>query len=283
VDSTENLKYIKSYYDGNQWTYERYSSLDELMITDTQFSDWLVFVHGDGKTFQGAVETASIIQNLHQVNVLLFSWPSFNSELNPIKNFKNSMHNVELGKNDFYKLISEISILKKTSADLFAGQNFTLFFHSLGNYYLEQFGNDTVNPRIAETIFDNLIINSAAVNAEKHHQWVEKLIIQKRIYINSNGGDLNLAGLNLLTKQGVQLGEMPVMPLAENANYINFTTAVGVHLPPGPSHSYYYSKITDESENIKNFYRTLFHGNEIDFSNGLFVKKDEYPGYSISF
>ena len=152
----------------------------------------------------------------------------------------------------------------------------------MGNYFAERFGSDTIHAKMDRPVFDNLVINSAAVGAKGHNIWVEKLSIQKRVYITSNGGDLNLAGFNLITRFGVQLGEMPVAPLAKNANYVNFTSAVGFR-GPGPSHSYYYSKITDESQNIRLFYYNLFHGRDIDFSNGLFALLKDYPGYSISF
>ena len=282
VDTTHQLKYFKSYFDGNEWTHEQFNSLAELMNSENEYRDWLVFVHGFGKTFQTAVVTTSEIQDLHQVNILMFSWPAIDPDISMFKNLKTAMKNIESGDRDFRKLVNEIAFLRETSDPSVANQNVSMIFHSMGNYFVERFGSDTINNKIDKPVFDNLVINSAAVGAKGHNIWVENLSIQKRIYINSNGGDLNLAGFNLITRFGVQLGEMPVAPLAKNANYVNFTSAVGLR-GPGPSHSYYYSKITDESQNIRLFYYNLFHGRDIDFSNGLFALLKDYPGYSIYF
>lgn len=52
--------------------------------------DWLLFVHGDSKTFEQAVMRGYDIQHLHKINVIVFSWPTKDPDYNGIKNFKNS-------------------------------------------------------------------------------------------------------------------------------------------------------------------------------------------------
>lgn len=283
IDTLNELKYFRAYFDGQFWSYEQFHSLNELMGDENEYQDYLFFVHGLGRTYQGAIDNSYEIWKLYDINVIVFSWPSLDPDASVFKNFKIAMQNIEDGQSDFIEVISELNTFRKENFERFENQKLSLFCHSMANSYLELYGKLDDSIKLNEKIFDNLIINSAAVGAEGHNGWVEKMDIQSRIYINSNGGDLNLAGLNMFTRLGMQLGEAPLAPLADNANYINFTDAVGVKLPPGPSHSYYYSKITEESENIRNFYNTLFHGREIDFQNGLFVRNDEYPGYSISF
>lgn len=48
-------------------------------------TDWLLFIHGDSKTYEQAVMRGFDIQYLHNVNVIVFSWPSKNPDINGLK------------------------------------------------------------------------------------------------------------------------------------------------------------------------------------------------------
>ena len=139
--------------------------------------------------------------------------------------------------------------------------------HSLGNYYLEQAVKEDMLGGIDSNLFDNIIINAAAVEQENHAAWVEKLNLSQRIYIISNAKDFNLRGARLFTKSGKQLGGPVEKPLAGNAVYINFTEAVGFKVPTWVSHTYFVGEMPGKSKNIREFYRTIFHGQEADLLN----------------
>ncbi|MCU0371549.1 MAG: hypothetical protein MUC31_09045 [Bacteroidales bacterium] len=70
-----------------------------------------------------------------------------------------------------------------------------LFMHSLANYLLELSLANGQLSGIHEDLFDNLILNAPAVASKNHHEWIEKLDMQKRAYICYNDIDFNLAGL----------------------------------------------------------------------------------------
>ena len=83
---------------------------DFLRETSLIDNDWLLFVHGDSKTFEQAVMRGYDIQHLHNINVIVYSWPTKDPEYNGIKNFKNSKQNVILSMDHFETLLLILKI-----------------------------------------------------------------------------------------------------------------------------------------------------------------------------
>lgn len=247
-------------------------------------SDWLLFVHGDGKTYHQSVKRGFNIQNYHKINVIVFSWPSRDPELDGLKNLNNSKRNVLKSMNHFNELLAFMDSFKKMNKVFNGNAKLSLLLHSLGNVYLESFAKQPATERKFNVIFDNIIINSAAVNQKKHNEWVTKIKFQKRIYITNNKFDFNLKGLHIFSKDGNQLGEKAKGPIADNAHYINFSKAVGFRFPTGLTHTYFIGNVPDESQNIRKFYFDVFHGYQIDLSNETqFKKRNHRVGYHIIF
>jgi len=159
-----------------------------------------------------------------------------------------------------------------------------MFLHSLGNYYLENLVIQTKSLCGPPAVFDNLVLNAAAVNQEQHNEWVEKLNFQHRIYITSNVSDFNLKGARIFTKDGKQLGEKIKPPLAETAIYVNFTKAVGFRFPTGTTHTYFIGEVPDKSMNIRQFYKDIMHGLEPDLQDAqMFKTRSDGLGHDIIF
>lgn len=244
--------------------------------------DWLLFIHGDSKTYEQAVMRAFDIQYLHGINVMVFCWPSKDPDLGGVKNFKNSRQNLIISLDHFRELLCQINGFKNNNPDFYTDRHLSLFIHSLGNSFLENMIKQGLVPDNTERLFDNIIINAAAVNQDGHSSWVEKLNIQKRIYITSNKQDFNLKGVRIFTSDGKQLGEKVKHPLAGNANYIQFTRAVGFRFPTGSTHTYFIGKMADKSMNIRRFYTQLFHGMPVDFNDQeVFRKNSKELGFDI--
>lgn len=267
-----------------QWSYQFENTFHSIFDQEFDYNDWLVFIHGDSKTLQTAIDRAKEIQKLHKVNVLIYSWPSKDPEVSPFKNFRISYANVEATSPYFKDFLVMIDDLKKEENNPFRGENISLFLHSLGNYYLERMVADNLHKGLDENLFDNLIINAAAVEEKGHKEWVEQLNFSQRIYINSNDDDFSLTGLRVISPLGRQLGEGPRSDYAENAVYVNFTEAVGFPGSMGPSHSYYFASITEKSMNIKEYYTGIFHGYEAQLHNDqLFAYMSKQNSFSIIF
>lgn len=252
-------KYLQANLQGEQWFFSEKSNLNSLMDVEPKYDDWLIFVHGDSKTLQSAVQRAFDIQEIHKVNILVYAWPSKDEEVGAIKNFKNSYENVESSAYMFKDFLVEMEDLKNENWN--ENQKLSLFFHSLGNYYIERLVLDGYAANFENAFIENLIINAAAVQQEGHSNWVEKIKFSDRIFINSNDDDLSLSGLRVLTRLGRQLGESAEPPLASNAVYVDFTDIVGFP-GMGPSHSYYFAEKTMKIEQVKKYYSTIFHGME---------------------
>jgi hypothetical protein len=250
----------------------------------TKTSDWLLFVHGDGKTYKESVQRGFDIQNTYNVNVIVFSWPSEVPDINGLKNIKNSEKNVSKSVGHFNQMLSFMQDFRESNNAFRENANLSMLLHSLGNLHIMKLVDSTNSERIYDTIFENVIMNSAAVNRENHEDWVEKINFQKRIYITNNHYDFSLKGLHLYTKHGNQLGEEFSAPTAKNANYVHFTEAVGFRTPTSNTHTYFIGAITKESQNIRGFYYDVFHGIDIDFSDeSRFVKRKEWKGFDIIF
>jgi len=277
--------YFTAYDAKGAWSFTREESIGSMLKNDFEFNDWLVFVHGDSKTLLDAVKRAEEIKDLHHVNVLVYSWPSKDPELSPIANFKKSYNNVEHGTAYFKDFLVQLNELKIVGNNPLSAEKMTLFLHSLGNYFMKQLVAENLQVSLDESLFNNLILNAAAVEEKDHHLWVEQLNFSVRTYINSNDDDISLTGLRMLTSLGLQLGEKPKEPFAKNAIYVNFTDAVGFPGSMGPSHSYYFSTITEKSKNIKEYYTSIFHGEAAQLENTkLFAQiPPNQQSYTIKF
>jgi hypothetical protein len=267
VDTAQSLKFLKISFENDEWNGVGYEDFDDLLDNQAPYHDWAVWVHGDGQSFLLSMKRAIEIQYLHKVNLIVFSWPTKAAGKGPVGNFKNSLVNAGLTVPHLGEMCRILQDYRDLDDNRMTNENLSIFFHSLGNYLLKLTIEAGGFQEIRTGLFDNLVINSAATDSEGHHQWIEKLNLQKRIYTIYNGGDKNLRGLRVLTSYGMQLGEYPLPPHARNAIYVDFSMAVGRKYSAGASHSFYYAKVTDLSQNIRQFYMDIFHGREIDLDN----------------
>lgn len=244
--------------------------------------DWVVFVHGDAKTLDQSVKRGIAIQEEYDINVLIFSWPSKDPSLGGVRNFKRSRSHVGESLGHFMQMLDFVQAFKDVNSSFQNDQKISLLFHSLGNLYMESMVENDLQLGLQDDLFDNLILNAAAVNEERHNEWVEKLDIQDRIYITSNKHDFNLKGLRIFTSDGKQLGEVTQETLASNAHYVHFDKSIGFRIKTGQSHTYFVGEIPKTNPKIKSFYSTLFHGEEANFSDSeVFDVREDKLGYEM--
>lgn len=229
-------------------------------ISGIKTRDWVLFVHGDSKTFEEATIRGLNIQNLYDVNVIVFAWPSKDIHLHGLRNYFTSYENVPKSLNHFYSVLKTVSQWRSDSTKFLAGDHVSLFLHSLGNYYLYYMGNKKIGKDTLDFKFDNIIINAAAVDQSNHADWVEQLNFQKRIFITSNKHDFNLNGLKFFTSHGSQLGQRVKRPYANNAIYLNFNRPVGFRIPTGYTHTYFIGKVPQKKKNVHQLYYEMLHG-----------------------
>jgi len=121
-----------------------------------------------------------------------------------------------------------------------------------------------------EKIFDNIIMNAAAVRSKEHGEVISQVRIQDRLYVVSNQNDRVLRGAHLLTS-GKMLGNEPMLPLSPNATYVDFS------LVAGSEHTYFvgYHQFEYDLPAFRHFYYGAFHGEDVDLSDESMFTLDE--------
>lgn len=271
-------------------TFHRYDSIEYQLIDSNKLlseminrqSHWLYFVHGAGKNFEKAVWSGFDIQHFQKVNVVVYSWPSSNPNLKAFQDVKNSLSNMQLSTQHFGQSLQTMQAYRNHLTQNNDTLHLSLFLHSMGNMFLKQMIERNELSGFTPNLFDNIIINAAAVDETGHKTWVEKLKFQRNIFIMSNEGDVILKGLRLITKQGMQLGEKVFSQKAGNAIYIDFDKAVGMRMPPGISHTYFMAESAEKSPEIRDFYHSLFNGYEASLNDSVqFLLKTDGQSYQF--
>ena len=125
--------------------------------------------------------------------------------------------------NNFILMMSNLHSARD-SAIIPEGSKVSLMMHSLGNFFLFRYINQHSH-ECNSVVFDNIIINSAAVSTKGHASVLDKLAIQERIYVISNKNDRTLIGAQLISLSKM-LGINPRPVLSQKAIYLDFTPYV---------------------------------------------------------
>lgn len=263
------VSYLIAACDGQQWQFSFVNDFTEGMKEINDGRDILLFVEGHGKTLPMALNRAYQLQIRYNMAIVVFDWPSKNN------NFNNSLARVRRCGDNFYNLLLQISAYRIQSMQ--EGQHFSMLAHSLGNYFLSNLIICGDGQYLKEPIFDNIVMNAAAIRTKGHGTILSQLHMQKRLYVTSNKNDWVLRGAHLLMA-GKMLGNFAQFPLADNTEYVNFTHTAG------KEHSYYYGYHKFEHDNpaFFYFYNTVLHGHEVDLQNtDFFSLRNTGDGYDI--
>lgn len=280
IDEDDPLKIYQFRYISDSARCNRLESLTDLVKVTEDKDELLLYVHGHYKSFTDAASSGMKIQDLYDVAVISYSWPAMMNRSPGAKNYLFSKENVEAGTAAFRELLGLIRDLRAARSLSGKEVHISLCLHSLGNYFLERMVKDSLLSGLPEELFENIVINAAAVDQEGHSEWIDKLNIQKRIYITTNEKDFNLAGVKSFTDSGVQLGRRPEPPHSEKAFYIDFTDAVGFRFPTGATHNYFTGKMALKNRKIHQFFEDLFHGRALNLGDGsVFREKGDGMGY----
>lgn len=264
LDTTHTLHYFNIYFNHNRWTCVKRESLEEAYKSAIKSNDIVVYGEGMGKTFPSNIDRATRFTRLYNVTTIMFDWPTFRPYLNGGKNYKTARHeSVEVSK-CLANVFVDLDRLRSSGATGYV--KMSLVLHSLGNRLLK----DVVQHHFINVngkLFDNIILNAACVKTFLHRNWVQKLNIQREIYITKNNHDrtLLLAGIADLRKQ---LGRHSGWLKANNAVYLNFSQVL-VH-----DHNYFLMHyVFKENPQLKTVYDDIFHGRNPSFDDHKTFKK----------
>lgn len=265
VSEFRKVSYLLAACDGEKWIMQKLDSFTAGMKAIDNGRDILLFVHGHGKSLPAVLTRGHQVADKYDVSMILFDWPSFNS------NFNKSLSRVRRCGENYYNLLLQLQEYRST--DLDAGQHLSMLLHSLGNYFLTHLVVNGNNQYIRGEIFDNVIMNSAAVRSKEHGEVISQIKMQNQLYVVYNKNDRVLRGAHLLTS-GKMLGNVVMEPLASGATYIDFTDVAG------SQHTYFagYHDFEFEHPAFEQVFYTAFHGGKVDLSNpDLFSRQGDLP------
>ncbi len=225
-------------------------------IREWDQSDILFYIHGYGKEFGQVYERVIAIQETFDLTVVFFYWP-YKTQKGKRSTLIQSHRNIEKSMPAFKNFIELAHEIKKSNTDI----KETLMAHSLGNYFLKLYASEGWNES-EEIIFENVVLNSAAVDDKKHGMWLSELNFQKRTYVLFNKHDFLLKGLQLFTRAKRQLGCKTRRFKIPTVNYIDLSETIGFRFPVRNTHSYFTGEILDKHLSVKHMYFKILRGDE---------------------
>jgi hypothetical protein len=243
------VSYFLAYCKNERWHLKKIDNLQEGLKTFRSEKDILLFVHGHGKDFTSSLSRSYQVKHRYSANTIVFDWPSYNN------NFNKSLSRVRRCGENFHNLLLQLETYRKVSPN---EQKMSIMAHSLGNYFLTHMVVNGNNQYMNEPFIDNVIMNAAAVKSKGHNEVLEQIEFAKRLYVLTNESDRVLRGAHLLMS-GKMLGNVSILPIANNAEYIYFD------LVAGKQHTYFagYHEFEYSNSTIFIIYNTLIHGNKL--------------------
>lgn len=205
----------------------------DLVNSDANSRPWLLFLHGNNQTLEKNLIKARKIQDLYQVNLVIYSWPSksFDDDVEKyliaagvvalfpggwmltkhlakkglkrkIKQYKNARTNAKLTAQHFIKALSFLN--QQLIAPLQdRGIAFNMITHSLGHKVLKD--AITKDPSCFKgTVFNNCTLHQADEAYPNHPAWATKLPVAstENVTITNNDKDIVLFLSGLLNNGG---------------------------------------------------------------------------------
>lgn len=257
-DTSHALHYFTLYFKGSSWVCVPRQDLEEALQSATHRENAVVYAEGFGKTFPGNVDRATRFARAYNVTTILFDWSTYNPAYHRLRNFHKVNRSSVSAARCFAAFISDLDKFRHRHAPEFA--HVSMILHSMGNLLMmHAIKNNYIT--VKDTVLDDLVLNAACVPQRHHKQWVEKINIQKHLYITRNNHDKTLNGAKLISFHR-QLGERSRGPYAGNAVYINFSNELELE------HNYFlYTGVLKQHPEVKKIYEAIFAGKEPVFSD----------------
>lgn len=264
-DKNMTVHYFNIYFNGNKWICVPMKNLAECLAGKNNLNG-VAYVEGFGRTFLTAIDRATLFTRQYDCQIIMFDWPTYRPELKAGKNYKLTVKESAIIAPYFAQFLDTLNGYKTESPSAFKA--LSLVMHSMGNLLMmHAVKNDQLH--IRDTLFSSIVMNSSCVPQRKHKVWVEKIKIQKHLFITYNNKDRTLNGAKLISGFKRQLGERPRKPYANNALYVDFSRVLE------REHNYFlYPSVLNRFPYIKSLYRTILLGVEPDFNDeNRYIKK----------
>jgi esterase/lipase superfamily enzyme len=241
---------------------------DEIVSEVTQgassSSRWVLFIPGYCSPCKEGLDKSLELSQNHDVNVLLFSWPSdpWHEVADAIQSYKRTQDAAKLSAIALRRALEGLQrvFVDPTRASK-GGDNFrfSLLAHSLGNYVVQTYLQQPSPVDMDFSMFDNVILHQADVDFAACKEWVANIKARNETYITTNYFDSTLKNCSDLINTD-RLGQ----------------ASKGVFTPPGVTHVDFTSSEKVESQHwffgnfpnqrIKTFCTRAIQGEDAKYS-----------------
>lgn len=217
----------------------------------------LFFVHGFNTDFENALESAHRIEQIYNLEVVMFSWPSNGGgTVEGLSSYRDDKRDATLSISALDRCFEKLAVyFLKYGAR--CDRKFSLALHSMGNYLFKRLLTSSVYQ--GETLlFDNIVMLSADVNNEGHGDWVDRVQFRHRLFItiNEDDGALFASRAKSGDQQKARLGHWLHNLTARNATYLDFTDAAYIQA----HHNYFSDASALRNESIRVLFERAFNG-----------------------
>ncbi len=225
-------------------------------------TDALFFVHGFNTDFGDALESAYLIEQLYNLEVILFTWPSNGGgAIEGLSSYQDDKRDAALSIGALDRCFEKLAGYFMKYADQACKRKFSLAMHSMGNFLFKRLLSSSIYQ--GETLlFDNITMLAADVNNEGHAAWVDRVRFRNRLFITINEDDAALLASKALAgdEQKARLGHWPRNLTARNATYIDFTDAANIVA----HHNYFTDDSALQNSRIREVFQRAFSGKKAE-------------------
>ncbi len=222
----------------------------------------LFFVHGFNTNFSDALAAAYAIEQLYNLEVILFTWPSNGGGgIDGLASYQDDKRDAALSIGALDRCFEKLAVYFTKYAEQACKRKFSLAMHSMGNYLFKRLLSSSIYQ--GETLlFDNIVMLAADVNNKDHASWVDRVRFRNRLFITINEDDAALLASKALPgdEQEARLGHWPRNLTARNATYLDFTDAAEIEA----HHNYFTDNSALDNSRIRELFSRAFNGSKAE-------------------
>ncbi len=230
------------------------------LATRAEQRSCVLYVHGHNKTFKDSLKQASTIENRYNVDVILFSWPSFKEhpqgqteQEKQIDAYLSARTIAESSADEFDRFLQLCSGMPRSPASA-SSHTVNLFTHSMGNYLLQNYVESQAFDGFESKGLSNIVVCQADVNCTDHQLWLRKLIdTGPGVHVTVNQSDNRLALAQDVLKSA-RLGNTRPGAACAGITYVDVTDGRGI----GSEHTIWSEKINNDA--VRAFFASVLNG-----------------------
>lgn len=238
---------------GGGWRVELLDQVAFLEAARAGSKSCVFYIHGFNKSFVETLEQAAAIENLYDVDVIPFSWPSLPEAVEIKEAYLKVRAVAEASSTELDALLQWCEKVGSLPGDQQRSVN--LLAHSEGNYLLQKYLESSAFQAGETRGLTNVVLSQADVESENHQAWVAKLEADgPAVYVTINRHDKKLHEVEEEGHQPKRLGNSAPSDVQTGITYVDFTE--GEHV--NTEHTLWQKAIANDA--VKSFFAAVLNG-----------------------